>query len=855
MIGRIADYELLEKIGEGAMGAVFKGRNLRLDTVVAIKILFDEFARDPEYRERFLREARAEASLHHTNIAACFDVGQARLEPPDLLSPGSPGPHPEHALYLVMEYVPGTDLHEVVGDRPLEILKVLDLAIQIAAGLECAHAGHVVHRDLKSTNIRVTPDGQLKIVDFGLSRIERAKEATRPPSLTSQGRVIGTVQFMSPEQTRGRTIDPRSDLFSLGVILYHLVTGRLPFTGGTAFEVANAIAAEEPPPLARYASHVPEELERVVRKLLAKDAEQRYQSAHEVRTDLERLQKGLPPPKPRLEPWQVAALVGVATLVVVVGGWLIFQLIRPPRLGIAVMPFENRTGDPSLDYLGDGIAASLVGDLVRGARFNVASLTETRSLDPDKRSAGAVGRELGVRAVVEGSLLRESGITFVDVQLTEGHRGFVLWTNRFPYVADDAAGIEREIVRQVVGKIDPWRLRRPNPGPRPRSPSAYDLYLRGNALLDDPGEPRGPDKALEQYARALDMDRDFALAWAGESMALLKIWNRDKTQESIHRAEEAANRSIHLNPELLEAKLARAQIFRATSRHADSIREIKEVLKVNPGWTDAMLQLTASYRDSGDMEKAVANQLRAVELQPEYWRNWHSLGNLYFRLAQYDPAAAAARKVIGLVPKKNIGYELLAAIETKRGDFAAAMAAYQQLPSPVTNGMRASNIGTAFYFEGKLDEARRYYELAVRLEPRNHNWRWYLGDLHQREGKADSAQADYARAVSLIDDQLHVDPRNAKLKLDRALLLAKRGQCDAGEAALAEIAGELPPTDAECALRIAKLDAICGRSAEAIAGIRKAIDQGASPAYLGKQDEFQGLAGDPAYRALMGTKH
>jgi tetratricopeptide (TPR) repeat protein len=387
-----------------------------------------------------------------------------------------------------------------------------------------------------------------------------------------------------------------------------------------------------------------------------------------------------------------------------------------------------------------------------------------------------------------------------------------------------------------------------------RSPSAYDLCLRAGAFLEDPGDPQGADKALEQYARAVDIDPDFALAWAGESRALWKIWNRDKTQESIRRAEEAANHAIRLNPELLEARLARAQIYRTNSRYAESIRELKDVLRVNPSWTEALIHLAASYRDAGDSENAVATQLRAVELQPGYWRNWSQLGALYFRLARYDEAAAAFRQVIRLIPEKNHGYEQLGAVETKRGDYAAAMAAYQRLPSPPNTGAVASNMGAAYYFQGRFDEARRYFEQAVRLEPRNSSWLGCLADLHAREGKADSARAEYARGVDLINDQLHVDPKNVNLQLDRAVLLAKLGQCDASRTALTEVASQVSASDAEQALRIAKVNAVCRRGPEAIAGIRRALALGAAWPFVRQQDEFGWMADDPAFLALGGTK-
>ena len=861
MIGRVAGYELLEKIGGGGMGVVFKGRDSRLDRVVAVKILRDDLARDPEYRTRFLREARAEASLNHTSIATCFDVGEARLHPPDLLEPGSPGPHPERVLYLVMEYVPGSDLLALVHGPPLAISRVVDIGIQICAGLESAHAAGIIHRDLKSANIRLMADDHIKIVDFGLARIENLQPTGGrfdvPAFSTSRERVHGSVHYMSPEQARGRTTDPRTDLFALGVILYQLVTGRLPFTGDSDYQVANSVASDEPAPLARYASRVPHELQRIVSKLLEKDVDHRYQSAHEVRTDLERLRRGGSASRPWFRRAPMPVRIAAAVLGVVLAGWLVLRFAIPrPVPSIAVMPFENRTGDARLEYLGDGMAANLIADLVRSSRFNVTSFTTARGLEPGQRTAAAASRQLGVSSVVEGALIREGGITYIDVQLTDGKSGFVRWTDRFAYVLNDAANIEQQIARRVVGQIGPWRLAPPLPDrtPATRSPTAYDLCLRAGAFLEDPGDPQGADKALEQYARALEVDPDFALAWAGESLALWKIWNRDKTQESIRRAEEAANRAVRLNPELLEARLARAQIYRANSRYAESIRELQDILKVNPSWTEAWIHLAASYRQDGQMEKSVAALRKAAELQPDYWKVWRQLGTQFFNLARYDDAALAFKQVIKLIPEENTGYELLGAVETKRANYSAALTVYQQLPSPVTTATLAANIGTAYYFEGKLDEARPYYQQAIQLEPRSINSLACLADLYAREGKADSARAEYTRAMRVADDQLHVDPKNTNLTLDRALLMAKLDQCDAAQASLAEVLSQLSQPNAEQALRIAKIEAVCHRNSEAITALRRALSLGAAWAYVRVADEFRPLARDPAFTALARTK-
>ena len=857
-LGRIADYELLETIGRGGMGVVFKARDSRLDRVVALKILPEELARDAEYRARFLREARAEASLSHTSIATCFDLGEARLEPPDLLRPGSPGPHPDRVLYLTVEYVPGIDLAGLIGDRPLTIARVLDLVIQIADGLESAHQSGVIHRDLKPANIRVTPDGRVKILDFGLSRmlVSKTGPASETPTFTtSEGRVLGTADYMAPEQAHGRA-DARSDLFSLGVILYQLVTGRLPFTGGSYLAVLYAAANEEPPPLARYARDVPDELERIVGKLLAKNPEQRYQSAHEARTDLVKLREEIGRKRRRRLRAAIRAATAAAALALVVGGGM-WAYRHWPRLStyrtVAVMPFANRTGDPRLDYLGEGIAAGVRGNLVRLAGLDVASLSNAQSLDHPEAGAASIARELGVQAVLEGSMRREDGVIFLDVDLADGRNGFVLWSERYPYAIERALDTENQImlhaIKRLTGRRPPGRAQAS--GAASRSPSAYDLYLKAGVFLEDTDDPQAPDKALALIAKALEQDPDFALAWAGRSIALWKIWNRDKTPESVRLAEEASDRAIRLNPELLEARLARAQIYRATSRYGDAIRELEEVLRVNPSWDEAQLHLAASYRDAGDLVKAEAALRHAVAQRPEYWRNCKSLGVVLLRRGDYAGARQAFEQIVRLAPSKNSGYEMLATVDMYEAEYSAAIAEYERLPAPVNSGTLATNVGNAYFFQNRLREARRFYGLALAFEPSNPVHWENMGDLLTREAKPDSAHPYYVKAVQLYEDMLHVDPKNPQLLLKRAVDLSKAGDCSGAAAALARAQASLPATDAQCAHLIAKLNAVCGRRAATLEATRRALALGFSARLIRAEDEFRAFAADPQFNALV----
>ena len=857
--GRIGSYELLESLGQGGMSVVFKARDSRLGRVVALKVLPAQFTNDPERRARLMREARAGAALSHSAIATCFEVGEGVVDPPDLLAPGTPGPHPARALYLSMEYVPGTDLAQLLGERPLPVARVLQVGIQIAAALETAHSAGVIHRDLKPSNVRVTPDGNVKILDFGLAHVLRTSPAAgaTPSDLTSEGRILGTAYHMAPEQAGGGAVDARSDLFALGTLLYQLVTGHLPFVGATYLEVLYAVANQAPPPLARYAANVPDELERIVRKLHEKDPARRYQSAHEVRTDLERLaERGVRPrwrewvPVSKRALWAIAATL-VALAVIASADWL----LREPHPGrsVAVMPLLNRTGDAGLDYLGEGVANDVMGDLVRRSKLNVASFSSVLSLGSQTRSARSVAHELGVGAVVEGSLRRAGGSTIVDVELVNGRTGVVLWTERYDYTRAGAFeivdGIVLNVARQLSGRA-PTGLR----GAATRSHAAYDLYLRAGALLEDPDDPQGPDKALALYGQALVLDPDFALAWAGQSRAQVRIWKRDKDPESLRRAEEAADHAVTLNANLIEARVARAQVYRATSRSAEAIRELLAVRALNPDWDEADLQLAVGYRDAGDLIQAEASLRHAAALRPDYWRIWNSLAAVLTRRGDYEGALEASRRIIRLVPEKNRGYEQLAAIEATRGDYADAIAVYRRLPGPVRDGTLASNIATAYFIERRLAEARRYYQLAVDFEPRNATWRMNLGDWHVRAGHADSAYAQFTEASRLLGEQLQVDPKNPGLWLDRSLCRAKLGDCPGAETTLTRISAALPDSDADAAHMVARIEALCGPRVRALDALSRALALGAPARVIGAEDEFQSLDGDPRFKALLKRK-
>jgi TolB-like protein/Flp pilus assembly protein TadD len=539
-----------------------------------------------------------------------------------------------------------------------------------------------------------------------------------------------------------------------------------------------------------------------------------------------------------------AALLAIAAVALM----LVRGAVSQPARTLAVMPFVNSTGEAGLDYLGEGIANDVHGDLVRRSKLNVASFLTVLGLKRPMRP-GEVGRELGVGAVLEGALRRDGGATAIDVELVDAVKGTVLWTERFDYTRSAAIDIKERIVRGVAERLTghpPAAAR----APATRSMDAYDLYLKAGALLDEPDDPQAPDRALALYEQALALDRDFALAWAGAARARVRIWGRDKSPEPLRRAEEAADRALQLNPNLVEAHIARAQVYRETSRYDQSIRELRAIQAINPGWDEVWLQLAATYRVAGDLERSEASLREALKLRPENWRPYNTLGLLLARRGDYAGARQQFRQIVRLVPEKNRGYEQLAAVELLTGNFAGAIEQYHRLPAPVKDGTLASNIGSAYFFVRQMPAARAWYQLAVDLEPRTHTWRMNLGDWFLREQRPDSARGEFEAASGLIGEVLEVSPKKATLWLDRALCQAKLGDCDAAHSTLATIRAALPDSDAQSAHEIARLEATCGRRDLALDALERAVKYGVPVAAIRVEDEFQGLAGEPRFKSL-----
>jgi tetratricopeptide (TPR) repeat protein len=883
---RVGHYELLEPIGEGGMGIVYRARDPRLGRVVAIKFLAGAASLDPGRRARFLREARAEAALSHPSIATVLDVGESELDHPHL-TPTSGGwgeTPPPRIPYLVLEYVPGTDLRTRLRQGPLPPVEAVQVARQIAAGLAAAHAAGIVHRDLKPANIRRTPDGLIKILDFGLARFVASSSPTADGATemtTREGVVLGTVPYMAPEQAAGMPVDARGDLFALGVILFELVTGRVPFRGDSTMALLRAVLNDAPERLNSAAIGCPARYAALVDRLLAKRPEERPDSAGEVLRELEEIARDAEAQRTsvsrvsqlsyelsravaagRKSP-RVALIVGVVLGVGVAAGLLFWPRLRgapgadaePVALQqLAVLPFANATGDAGLDYIAEGLSSALVGQLAAVPGLSVAGQSETRRYRDGNASARDVARDLGVGSVLEATLRRDSAGLALDTAITDGATGRVFWSRAFAGPQEGLAEISAQLAAAATEALsvplspdDRDRLARDPTG----SAVAFDFYLRGRSALNDLDDPQSHRIAAGLFERAADLDPQFALAHAGAAYALTLAWDQEREPELLVRAERAARAALEIDGDLAESRLAVASLALLRGRPREAI-EMLEPLATGGREVDRIHRiLSEAWEAEGDAERGESHLLASVSARPAYWLPWNTLGEFRTRQGNLAGARTAFERAATLAPANiTTPAENLAALLFFEGKHEEALAAYEAIGKPMSGASSASNLGALYFFNGRFADAEREFRRAVRLAPREAIWRRNLADALMRLGRPDEARAEYEQAVRLADAQLAVTPLDADLRVQRTLYLARAGRCAEALAAADELARELSPSP--MVLRgLARPAALCSDPSQAMARLRQAVELGFPAAALADEDELAALRGRPEFEALV----
>ncbi|HEY1343004.1 MAG TPA: protein kinase, partial [Bryobacteraceae bacterium] len=692
---RLGAYEITAKIGAGGMGEVYRARDTRLDRSVALKVLPPEQAGDPDRTARFLQEARAASALNHPNVAHIYEIGES-----------------EGLRFIAMEFVEGETLAARVAGRPLSTDEILDIATQAAGALEEAHSKRIVHRDIKPANIMITPRGQVKVLDFGLAKVASGPAAETVTAITHPGMVMGTVPYMSPEQVLGRQLDARSDIFSLGAVLYEMTTGRMPFAGKTVAETMHSVTHAQPEAIARFNYDAPPELERVIRKCLEKDPDRRYQSARELEVDLRNLKRdsqslAAAPPRRRSRVW-LAAGVLVSLLLLSAGG-LYFARGRGAIDSVAVLPFANASNNSELEYLSDGLTEQLINGLTQLPGLKVMARTTAFSYKGKQVDPKQVGAELHVRAVLTGRVAQRGDSLVVQADLVDAHDGSELWGKQYTGKPAEIQAVQEEITREVAGKLkakvsetEEARLA------RRQNPESYRLYLQGRYAMSDPSEDH-IRLALQYYQQALAKDPNDALALAGmaDAFSYLGDLGTSPPKEVMGQAKAAAQKALAIDETVAEAHASLgivSLLFEWDWPVAE--KEFRRALELNPGnaydhhWY-------AHYLDSrGRFDEGLAEMSKAIELDPlsEMFNFDHG-----FQLAlqhRPDEALAQFRRVQQINPANPFAQFGIAFALERAGKREEALAALQKTeiaPSAVL----WSAVGSIYARLGKMEEARK----------------------------------------------------------------------------------------------------------------------------------------------------
>jgi len=659
MIGTtIAHYKILAKLGEGGMGEIYLAEDRELGRQVAIKVLPEELADDTERLERFKREARAVAALNHPNIVTIHEVGEVALGE-DVPEPGVGQPRSFH--FLVMELVEGDSLDHLIPEGGVALDKFFDITIPLADALAAAHDKGITHRDLKPANIMVTTEGQVKILDFGLAKLQQqAEDGTHSDSvtaaLTREGRVVGTVPYMSPEQVSGQTVDHRTDIFSLAVILYEMATGHRPFAGSSSAHVVSAILRDQPVPVTELNTTLPHHLARVIRRCLEKEPKGRFQTARDIANELENLRQevesGPARPaaqaartRPRARRWWPLAVAGATVLALVA----IFLLPRlrsgsPPgvakegradpspaaesRKSVAVLPFSNLSPDPDNEFFSDGITEDIITQLSKIEGLKVISRTSIMRYRQTDKSLEEIAQELDVTTILEGTVRRAGERVRISAQLIDAQSDDNLWAETYDRNLTDIFAIQSEVAQQIASNLEAELSaeERDRIEDRPTtSIAAYDKYLKGRAHYYR-YLPEDNEEAIRLFRSAIDEDPEFAAAWAALGDALGQLYLFDQKLETVVEAVAASRKAIELKPELADGHKALGLAYFGRGWYQQSLQANRRAVELNPNFAPAIGNVGWTSLAIGDAETAVPWLRRSKVLDPSNPVNSLGLG-------------------------------------------------------------------------------------------------------------------------------------------------------------------------------------------------------------------------------------
>ena len=815
---KIEHYVILSPLGAGGMGEVYLAEDTRLHRKLALKLLSAEFTQDETRVRRFQQEARAASALNHPNIITIFEIGQ------------SEGRH-----FIATEFIDGQTLRDRMNKDPLRLREAINIAIQVGRALATAHDNGIIHRDIKPENVMLRHDGYVKVLDFGLAKLnEKSGEiisSSDPDAITKSlvktepGIVMGTVSYMSPEQARGTKMDARTDIFSLGVVLYEMVAGRKPFEGATISDVIALVLYKDPPPLARYSPEVPTELERIAHKALAKDREERYQTVKDLAIDLRRLrqhldveaelersrpsasfkdaitrttsgeQKTITPSGDRvttiLESGSVPEAVRtsssaeyivteirrhkksvgaiIATLALAIASVIYFTSASRKHVidSLAVLPFANTSGDPNTESLTDGFTEGVISTLSRVPSLRVRSFSSVYRFKGQQVNPQSVADDLRVHAVLTGRVSQRDDNLTVNIELVDALDNSHLWGKQYNHKFSEILLLQEEISKDISEKLDLSLS-----GEDKKRFEAYQLYLKGRSYWNK-RTTQALKSSADYFQQAIDLNPNYAAAHAGlaDCYNMLVLYSALQPNEGFPKAKAAAMRALELDDSLAEAHSALAFVsFRYDWNWSEADKEFNRAIDLNPNYAPAHQWYSNYLIAMGRMGQAITEAKRTQELDPLSLVIGSHRAFVFYFAGQYDQAIAICKKTLELDPNFYVARRYLGLAYEQKRMYAEAIAEYGQAVSLSGGSMlMKSHLGHAYAASGDKAKAQQVLNEIEERSKQGYVSAYLTAVIYAGLGEKDQAfkwleKAYEERAEFLV--YMKTDPRLETLRAD-----------------------------------------------------------------------------------------
>jgi tetratricopeptide (TPR) repeat protein/predicted Ser/Thr protein kinase len=849
LIGQIiSHYRIIEKLGEGGMGVVYRAYDEQLHRDVALKVLPVDLLEDPKARARLRREAQTAAALNHPNICAVYEVAEAN-----------------RVLYIAMEFVKGRSLKELAA-AGLPIDTWFKYATQISEALAHAHSLGILHRDIKTSNVMISSDGRAKVVDFGLAKrlLENAPEITKS-SLTVEdpGVFVGTLPYTAPEILQGHSPDSRSDVWSFGVLLFEMLTGHRPFKGRTAYEVTSAILNSGPEAIP---SNAPPGIKAIIQRCLRKLPSERFQQVGEVQAALE-VAASNPDPGTVVEradrkshtPVRSKLMIAIVGILIIAAFWSVYRYVlnrtTPPRQGqLAVLPINMSETDPAMAAFGKGLVETVTARLTQLTQKHSIQVIPTSAIQ--SKGIGTVEqahKEFGANLGLELNLQRSGDRIRINYNLIDANSMHQLGAGTVTGEVSDTFVVEDKVCEGVANileiQLQPAE-KRVLLSNGTSQPSAYDYYVQGRGYLQSFNRPESVESAISVFNHALELDQNYGPAFAGLGQAYWKQYRITKDEKWITRAKYACQRAVELNKKNPEGYVCLGSVLNDTGQYEQALEQFQEAIQLDPSDDYPYIGLATSYEKLGKTQEAEATYKRAIQLRPSYPLAYNRLGEFQMKHGQYQDAAEMFKQVIALAPDSFAGYSNLGDAYLLQDRYSEAVPMLERSIALRRTAETLSNLGTAYFQLRRFDDAARIYEEAVQLDEHDYEVWGNLGDAYYWSPELrPKAPAAYERASSLALAALAVNPRDMNALGYVAEYQAMLGRRKEAMTYLDRCL-RLNPQDPNLLVNAALVYNKFGDQDAALTWIQKAIAAGLPKSVLHDSPNFDNLHGNSRFMQL-----